>query len=107
MKNFSVGGGNKAICSCGEGWKYAITKTDGPDAGKAYYNCGESCTCLMYASHHHHICRGGDVMVKEQEKLGPSEAYCECGEAWSCVVTKLKTQMLERPSLNVLMVAPL
>ncbi|KAB2614944.1 mitochondrial ATPase complex subunit ATP10 [Pyrus ussuriensis x Pyrus communis] len=46
---------------------------------------------------------GGDVMVKEQEKLGPSESYCECGEGWSSVVTKLKTQMLERPSLNVLM----
>ena len=41
-------GTSDVICKCGEGWTCAITRTEGPDAGKAFFKCGENCTCEMY-----------------------------------------------------------
>ncbi|KAL6225124.1 hypothetical protein ACLB2K_003976 [Fragaria x ananassa] len=34
--------------------------------------------------------RAGDGTVKELEKIGPNEAYCECGEGWTCVISKVE-----------------
>ena len=41
-------GSSDVICKCGEGWTCVITRTEGPDAGKAFFKCGENCTCVMY-----------------------------------------------------------
>lgn len=31
-----------------------------------------------------------DVVPQEVEKVGASEAYCECGEGWKCVISKVE-----------------
>lgn len=41
-------GNTKVFCRCGEGWECVITRTEGPDAGKAFFSCGVNCTCVMY-----------------------------------------------------------
>lgn len=38
-------GTSDVISKCGEGWTCVITRTEGPDAGKAFFKCGENCTC--------------------------------------------------------------
>lgn len=31
-----------------------------------------------------------DVVPQEVDKVGASEAYCECGEGWKCVISKVE-----------------
>ncbi|XP_024026523.1 uncharacterized protein LOC21406015 isoform X2 [Morus notabilis] len=38
----------KAFCKCSVGWSCVITRTEGPDAGKAFVKCGGECTCVMW-----------------------------------------------------------
>ncbi|KAL2905893.1 DNA topoisomerase 3-alpha [Bienertia sinuspersici] len=45
-----------AYCYCGEGYACTITKTEGPDAGKAFFECGNGCKCELPAS-------GSEVVV--------------------------------------------
>ncbi|OVA19632.1 hypothetical protein BVC80_9053g50 [Macleaya cordata] len=33
----------RAFCKCGEGWTCVITKTEAPNVGKAYAECGDGC----------------------------------------------------------------
>ncbi|CAO2830647.1 unnamed protein product [Amaranthus hypochondriacus] len=39
-----------AFCYCGEGYACKITKTEGPDAGKLFFECGNGCKCEIPAS---------------------------------------------------------
>ena len=39
-----------AFCYCGEGYACKITKTEGPDAGKVFFECGNGCKCEIPAS---------------------------------------------------------
>ncbi|KAG9158046.1 hypothetical protein Leryth_000196 [Lithospermum erythrorhizon] len=34
-------------CNCGEGWTCFFSKTEPSKAGKAYYRCGGTCSCVM------------------------------------------------------------
>lgn len=45
-----------AYCYCGEGYACTITKTEGPDAGKVFFECGNGCACEVPAS-------GSEVVV--------------------------------------------
>ncbi|BBH02869.1 hypothetical protein Prudu_013574, partial [Prunus dulcis] len=80
VRSVAAAGGNssisKAFCRCGEGWKCVITRTEGPDAGKAFFNCDGTVT--------------NDVVPQEVDKVGAREAYCECGEGWKCVISKVE-----------------
>ncbi|OAY54424.1 protein draper [Manihot esculenta] len=76
--------GSKAICSCGEGYTCVITRTTGPDAGKTY-KCTGGCVCILGGT--------ADEVPNLQEKLkslGGGSAYCECGEGWTCVISKIE-----------------
>ncbi|KAI5327582.1 PREDICTED: nodulin-26 [Prunus dulcis] len=90
VRSVAAAGGNssisKAFCRCGEGWKCVITRTEGPDAGKAFFNCGDNCTCVIYADG----TVTNDVVPQEVDKVGAREAYCECGEGWKCVISKVE-----------------
>ncbi|KAJ8451347.1 hypothetical protein Cgig2_014119 [Carnegiea gigantea] len=37
-----------AYCECGEGYACTITKTEGPDAGKVFVECGNGCKCAFW-----------------------------------------------------------
>lgn len=38
----------KAFCECGEGWSCEISKIEGPDSGKPYYECSQNnCSCVI------------------------------------------------------------
>ncbi|KDP34296.1 hypothetical protein JCGZ_12644 [Jatropha curcas] len=74
--------GSKAICSCGEGYTCVITRTQGPDAGKTY-NCTGDCVCVLGEN------ADGDSKEKLERLKATGGAYCECGEGWSCVITKV------------------
>lgn len=41
LENFSGG----AFCKGGEGWSCAISKIEGPKAGKAFFERADGCTC--------------------------------------------------------------
>lgn len=34
--------------------------------------------------------------MKELEKPGPSEAYCECGEGWTCVISRVESSEADK-----------
>eukprot|EP00257_Ricinus_communis_P022966 XP_015582831.1 uncharacterized protein LOC8277499 [Ricinus communis] len=85
LRSVTVGGNTsagKAICRCGEGYTCVITRTVGPDAGKTY-KCTGNCTCVLDGN-----ADEGSIVQQKLESLGESSAYCECGEGWSCVITK-------------------
>ncbi|MED6112031.1 hypothetical protein PIB30_057963 [Stylosanthes scabra] len=66
-------------CKMGEGWTCVITKTEGPDAGKVMLKCGENCECNI----------DGETVSKlpaEVEIGSGNQAFCKCGEGWSCVI---------------------
>ncbi|XP_038905268.1 uncharacterized protein LOC120091343 isoform X1 [Benincasa hispida] len=74
----------KAYCKCGEGWKCEIKRTQGPDAGKTFVNCGNNCICIIEGTGE------GAVKLEELAKEGQFEgASCECGEGWSCTISKI------------------
>ncbi|KAM1525409.1 hypothetical protein ACFX10_009875 [Malus domestica] len=77
---------SKAFCRCGEGWKCVITRTEGPDAGKAFFSCAGNCTCVIYEDGT--VMKEATTVNEEVEKIGANEAYCECGEGWKCVISK-------------------
>ncbi|XP_010252236.1 PREDICTED: uncharacterized protein LOC104593878 isoform X1 [Nelumbo nucifera] len=69
----------EAFCECGQGWSCAITRTEGPDSGKAFFKCGEGCcTCTA----------GASCPVKLATCPGVGEVLCKCGEGWTIVVTR-------------------
>ncbi|XP_024026522.1 uncharacterized protein LOC21406015 isoform X1 [Morus notabilis] len=77
----------KAFCKCSVGWSCVITRTEGPDAGKAFVKCGGECTCVIEAD--------GTVikdakLPKELEDMAEGEVFCKCGEGWSCVISKVE-----------------
>nr|XP_023921082.1 DNA topoisomerase 3-alpha-like [Quercus suber]POE99625.1 hypothetical protein CFP56_49352 [Quercus suber] len=76
-------GTSDVICKCGEGWTCVITRTEGPDAGKAFFKCGENCTCVIWDS-------SGDSNVKQKLENFSGGAFCKCGEGWSCVISKIE-----------------
>lgn len=46
LEDIAEGG---AFCKCGEGWSCVISKVEGPDAAKSFYECAGSCTCVTPA----------------------------------------------------------
>nr|GLL48681.1 uncharacterized protein LOC109152967 [Ipomoea trifida] len=38
---------SKVFCVCPEGWSCVVSKTEGPDAGKIQFECGEGCACVV------------------------------------------------------------
>ncbi|KAF3958828.1 hypothetical protein CMV_016303 [Castanea mollissima] len=67
-------GSSDVICKCGEGWTCVITRTEGPDAGKAFFKCGENCTCVIDGT------VDGDPNVKQKLENFSGGAFCKCGE---------------------------
>ncbi|KAF4347181.1 hypothetical protein F8388_001377 [Cannabis sativa] len=82
----------KAFCKCSEGWSCVITRTVGPDAGKIFAKCGGGCCCTVSADGT--VCQELNI-VEEGGKKG--EAYCECGEGWKCVISKLEGPDMAKP----------
>ncbi|XP_023540551.1 uncharacterized protein LOC111800878 isoform X2 [Cucurbita pepo subsp. pepo] len=75
----------KAYCKCGEGWKCEIKRTQGPDAGKTFVNCGNNCVCIIEGT------AEGAVKLQQLAGEGGFEgASCECGEGWSCTISKIE-----------------
>ncbi|KAM3686710.1 hypothetical protein ACJW31_10G022700 [Castanea mollissima] len=77
-------GSSDVICKCGEGWTCVITRTEGPDAGKAFFKCRENCTCVIDGT------VDGDPNVKQKLENFSGGAFCKCGEGWSCVISKIE-----------------
>ncbi|KAL4602107.1 hypothetical protein ACB092_10G028900 [Castanea dentata] len=77
-------GSSDIICKCGEGWTCVITRTEGPDAGKAFFKCGENCTCVIDGT------VDGNSNVKQKLENFSGGAFCKCGEGWSCVISKIE-----------------
>ncbi|KAJ9536952.1 hypothetical protein OSB04_029685 [Centaurea solstitialis] len=70
---------NKPNCKCPDGWKCTITKTDGSKSGKPFAKCdGGGCTCEIEKT----------VEQTIQTSSDSAKVFCECGEGWSCVVSK-------------------
>ncbi|XP_062097181.1 uncharacterized protein LOC133803223 isoform X2 [Humulus lupulus] len=80
---------SKAFCKCSEGWSCVITRTVGPDAGKTFAKCGGGCCCTVDAD--------GTVSQELNAEEAKGEAYCECGEGWSCVISKLEGPDMAKP----------
>ncbi|KAF5734296.1 hypothetical protein HS088_TW16G00743 [Tripterygium wilfordii] len=75
----SAGSASKAICKCGEGYECEISTVD---AGKAYYKCGDNCTCCC-------ILEGTpEEKAKQLEECSGGQVYCKCDEGYTCVITK-------------------
>nr|XP_043628246.1 uncharacterized protein LOC122599751 [Erigeron canadensis] len=69
---------NKPNCKCSDGWICTITKTEPSKVGKPFANCGGSgCTCVTDKS-----------VAQTVKSCASAKAFCECGEGWSCVVSK-------------------
>ncbi|KAK9087621.1 hypothetical protein Syun_030015 [Stephania yunnanensis] len=70
---------SNAYCECGEGWRCEISKTDGPDAGKIVFECGNGCKC-----------EAGDLPPNCEIIQGSSSGtvVCKCGEGYTCVITR-------------------
>ncbi|KAJ8451344.1 hypothetical protein Cgig2_014116 [Carnegiea gigantea] len=107
-----------AYCECGEGYACTITKTEGPDAGKVFVECGNDCKWFqLIARRSVSVDQDGlvsseklttlkkpnlfttavqkDVDEKQKgEASGKKQvvktegAYCECGEGYACTITK-------------------
>ncbi|XP_015896941.3 uncharacterized protein LOC107430595 [Ziziphus jujuba] len=83
-------GSSKAFCKCGEGWTCVITRTEGPDAGKTFFKCGGNCCCIIEADGTVTKAEDLDNLPEELKNTGPADAYCKCGEGWSCVVSRIE-----------------
>ncbi|XP_068340080.1 uncharacterized protein [Pyrus communis] len=79
---------SKAFCRCGEGWKCVITRTEGPDAGKAFFSCAGK----LHTYEDGTVTKEATTVNEEVEKIGANEAYCECGEGWKCVISKVEPE---------------
>ncbi|KAG9158861.1 hypothetical protein Leryth_017883 [Lithospermum erythrorhizon] len=65
-------------CNCGEGWTCFFSKTEPSKAGKAYYRCGGTCSCVMVVA---------GVINQESSSIS-SPLLCKCDEGWSCTISK-------------------
>ncbi|XP_022145399.1 uncharacterized protein LOC111014857 [Momordica charantia] len=84
-QSLGAAGIGKAYCKCGEGWKCEIKMTQGPDAGKTFVNCGNNCICIIEGT------AEGEVKLQQlAEESNLEGATCECGEGWSCTISKIE-----------------
>ncbi|KAF4372177.1 hypothetical protein G4B88_016233 [Cannabis sativa] len=81
----------KAFCKCSEGWSCVITRTVGPTLAKSSPNAAEDAVVLSADGT---VCQELNI-VEEGGKKG--EAYCECGEGWKCVISKLEGPDVGKP----------
>ncbi|GAA0175998.1 hypothetical protein LIER_29072 [Lithospermum erythrorhizon] len=65
-------------CNCGGGWTCFFSKTEPSKAGKAYYRCGGTCSCVMVVA---------GVINQESSSIS-SPLLCKCDEGWSCTISK-------------------
>lgn len=48
QKIIEVSSKDKVICKCSEGWTCIVTKTEEPEAGNIFFDCGdEGCLCII------------------------------------------------------------
>ncbi|KAM1798913.1 hypothetical protein ACFX12_032937 [Malus domestica] len=76
LKSLPAGGNSgssKVFCRCG--WECVITRTEGPDAGKAFFSCGVNCTCVIYEDGM--VTEEAMTVKEEVENFGANEAHCE------------------------------